>query len=527
MIFNHCGGRILAWGEGGGHAGRRIARLPFGIKSWRRNGYAGLEAHPPQTTEFEAPLPPHDAIIIGSGPNGLAAAITLARAGKSVLVLERNATVGGSARSAALTLPGFTHDVCSTVQAMAGSSPFFQPLPLLENGLRLVCPATPFAHPLDDGAAAVCERSIDATAAALGGDGESYRRLMQGIFTDWPRLIPMVLGPIRVPTHPLVLARFGLAGMQSACALADRHFRGPHARALFAGAAAHSMLPLHQIGTAAFGLLLIGSAHAGGWPVARGGSQKLADALAAYLQSLGGEIRLNTEVKNMDDLPPARATLWDITPRQFLAVAGHRLTPRYTRTLRRFAYGPGVFKLDWALREPIPWRAEVCRRAGTLHVGGTLEEIAAAEAASWRHEHAEKPFVLLVQPTVFDASRAPAGRHTAWAYCHVPNGSTLDMTQRMEDQVERFAPGFRDIILARNAMNCEIMEAHNPNIVGGDINGGAQTMRQTIFRPTLFPSPYATSLKGTYLCSASTPPGGGVHGMCGYHAAKAALRRWR
>ena len=466
-----------------------------------------------------------DAIVIGAGPNGLAAAITLARAGLSVILLERDESVGGSTQSAELTLPGFIHDRCSTVHAMANVSPFFRETPLGEFGLEYVHPGAPVAHPLDDGTAAVCERSIEATCDGLGSDGEAYRKLIGPAVRDWDRLVPALLGPLKFPKHPFAVGRFGMGAIRAAGVLARSHFRGEKARALFAGAAAHSILPLDWLGSAAYGLVLLAAAHVVGWPIVRGGSQRMADALANFLKRLGGQIRTDSEVRNVDDLPGSAAILCDLTPRQIIAIAGHRLEAGYVKKLKRFRYGPGVFKLDWALSGPIPWRAADCARAGTVHLGGTLEEIEVSEAACWRGEHVQKPFVLLVQPTLFDPTRAPAGKHIAWAYCHVPNGSTVDMADRIDRQIERFAPGFKDLILARSAMNSADMERHNPNLVGGDICGGGLMLSQVIFRPVLFPSPYVTPMKNLYLCSASTPPGGGVHGMSGYHAARAVLSR--
>ena len=468
----------------------------------------------------------YDAIVIGSGPNGLGAAITLARAGRSVLVREGAATVGGSCRSEALTFPGFVHDTCATVQALAVASPLLRSLPLADHGLDLVHPDAPVAQPLDDGSAAVLERSVGATADSLGADGPAYRRLMGPLVEHWENLAPDLLGPaVRVPAHPITLSRFGLRAIRSARSLAESWFKGQAARALFGGLAAHSIAPLEWLGTAAFGLVLGASAHAGGWPFARGGSQKLSDALASVLRSMGGEIVTGAPVENLDELPPARAVLCDVTPRQLLRIAGHKLPAGYRRRLERFRYGPGVFKLDWALGGPVPWKNAGCARAGTVHLGGTLDEMAEAERAPWRGEHAKRPYVLFVQQTPWDAARAPAGKHTAWAYCHVPNGSDVDVTGAIEDQVERFAPGFRELVLARHAMNCAAMERHNPNLVGGDVTGGANVLAQLFARPVARVDPYATPVKGLYICSASTPPGGGVHGMCGYWAARSALRR--
>jgi phytoene dehydrogenase-like protein len=464
-----------------------------------------------------------EAVVVGAGPNGLAAAITLARAGRAVLVLERADTIGGGARTADLTLPGFRHDVCAAVHPLAAGSPFFRALALDAHGLDLVHPPSPLAHPLDDGTAVLLERSVGATATGLGPDARAYRTLMEPLVDAATPLIDALLGPPRPPRHPIALARFGLSALRSAAGLARARFEGPRARALFAGLAAHSMLPLEQSPSAAFGLVLALLGHACGWPVARGGSQRIADALASLLRGLGGEIVTGRPVASLEELPPARCVLLDVTPRQLLALAGRRLPESYRRRLARYRYGPGSCKVDWALDGPIPWRAGACRRAATVHVGGTLEEIAAAEAAATRGEHPERPFVLLAQPSLFDPTRAPAGKHTVWGYCHVPNGSAVDMAERIERQVERFAPGFRDRILARHVMTAADLERYNPNYVGGDINGGLQDLWQLFARPVARLVPYATPVRGLYLCSASTPPGGGVHGMCGARAARAAL----
>jgi len=464
----------------------------------------------------------YDAIIIGSGPNGLAAAIALARAGRRVLVCEAEQTIGGGARSAELTLPGFTHDVCSAAHPLAAGSPFLRSLPLDQYGLEFIYPPVSLAHPFDDGTAALLERSVEATGETLGVDGMAYRRLMKPLVADWALLAPALLGPPRLPRHPLALARFGLKALRSARGLAASRFAGERARGFFAGLAAHSFLPLERLATAAFGLVLGITGHAVGWPVARGGSQSIANALAAYLRSLGGEIVTGRRVASIDDLPSARAILCDVTPRQLLRLAGHRLPPNYRRRLERYRYGPAAYKVDWALNEPVPWKAEGCSRAGIVHLGGTLAEISAAESAPWKGEQADKPFVLVAQSSLFDPTRAPAGKHTLWAYCHVPNGSTFDMTERIEKQIERFAPGFRDCVLARGVMPPAALERHNANLVGGDINGGAQDLRQLFARPTR--RLYSTPARGLYLCSSSTPPGGGVHGMCGYFAARAVLR---
>jgi phytoene dehydrogenase-like protein len=467
----------------------------------------------------------YDAIVVGSGPNGLSAAIELARHGQRVLVIEADDAIGGGTRTAALTLPGFLHDACSAVHPMAAASPFFQALPLADHGLEWVHPDLPLAHPLDDGSAAVLERSVEATAAKFDPDDQAYRRLMGPLVAGAGKLFADLLGPFRIPRHPFLAMRFGRQAIRSGRGLADAWFSTDPTRALIAGLAAHAVLPLEQSPGAAITLMLGLAGHAVGWPFPRGGSQRIADALASYFRSLGGEIVPSWRVTTVDELPPARAILLDVTPRQLLALAGHRLPNRYRRALGRYRYGPGVFKIDWALAGPIPWRAEVCRRAGTVHVGGTLEEVAASERTAFRGEHSERPFVLLAQPSLFDPTRAPAGQHTAWGYCHVPHGSAIDMTERIEAQIERFAPGFRDLILARHTMNTAAMERYNPNYVGGDIAGGVTDWRQLFTRPVARLNVYATPAAGLYFCSSSTPPGGGVHGMCGYFAAQAALRR--
>lgn len=465
-----------------------------------------------------------DAVVVGSGPNGLAAAIALARAGRSVRVYEAQPTIGGGLRSLALTEAGFTHDVCATVVALVSASPFLSQLPLAAYGFEPVHADSPFAHPFDDGTAVVVRRSVTETADSLSRrDRRAYRQLVEPFVARAVPLMDALLGPLGI-RHPLLMAGFGRSAIRSAAGLARAHFNDARTRAMFAGAAAHSMVPLEHLATAGYGLGLIVSAHAVGWPVARGGTQVLADALATYLQALGGELITSTPVESLSQLPPSRAVLCDMTPRQFVQIAGTRLPPRYRRRLERFRYGPGVFKMDWALREPVPWRAPECRSAGTIHLGSTLEEIAASEHAAWHGRVHDRPYVLLVQPTVADASRAPAGKHVLWAYCHVPNGCPVDMTERIERQIERYAPGFRDCIIARHAMGPAAMEARNANLVGGDIAGGAADLAQLFARPVLSLNPYRTAVPGVFLCSSSTPPGVGVHGMCGYYAARAALR---
>jgi phytoene dehydrogenase-like protein len=464
-----------------------------------------------------------DAIVIGSGPNGLAAAITLAQAGKSVRVYEAQPSLGGAMRSDSLTDTGFIHDVCSTVHAFVPLSPFFKSLPLQHYGFELLRPDAPLAHPFDDGSAVVVERDVDATAESLGLDGVAYRKLIGPLVRRSSDLMPALLAPIgRRPS--VLLARFGVRALRSAAGLARAWFSSERAQAVFGGAAAHSLVPLEYRATAAFGLALIVSAHATGWPVAKGGSQTLAYALAAHLRQLGGDVVSNSPIGSLRQLPKARAVLCDVTPRQFVRLAGDRLNPSYRRRLERFRYGPGVFKMDWALHQPVPWKARECARAGTIHLGGTLAEICDSERAAWLGGVADAPYVLLVQPTIVDRTRAPDGMHTLWAYCHVPHGSDVDMSDRVERQIERFAPGFRDCIRARHVMGPSELERRNANLVGGDIAGGAADLAQLFTRPVASLNPYATPLEHVYLCSSSTPPGMGVHGMCGYHAARAALR---
>jgi phytoene dehydrogenase-like protein len=466
----------------------------------------------------------YDAVVVGSGPNGLAAAITLAQAGCSVLVYEAKSTVGGGARSAELTLPGFVHDICSAIHPLGVGSPFFRALPLSQYGLEWIHPSAPLAHPFDDGTAAMLDRSIVATCETLDQDANAYRKLMEPLVSDWDKLADGLLGPFQLPTHTIAMARFGLSAIQSATSLANRLFKGKRARGLFAGLAAHSIMPLDHMITAAIGLVLGILGHAVGWPMPRGGSQKIADALSGYLRSLGGKIVTDALIESIDDLPTARAILLEVTPRQLLRMAGHRLPAGYRRKLESYRYGPGVFKVDLALAGPIPWKATECTGAGTVHLGGTIDEIARGERMMWEGRHPERPYVLVAQHSLFDWSRAPEGKHTVWAYCHVPNGSTFDMTERIEAQIERFAPGFRGLILARSTKSTVEFEQYNPNYIGGDINGGIQDLRQLFTRPVARLVPYSTPIKGLYICSSSTPPGGGVHGMCGYHAARAALR---
>lgn len=464
----------------------------------------------------------YDAIVVGSGPNGLAAAITLQQAGVSVLLLEGKDTIGGGLRTAEITLPGYLHDICSAIHPLAVASPFMSQLPLHEYGLEFIYPDVAAAHPFDDGTAAVLKRSVEETARLLGEDERAYTRLMHPITKMWPRIAADVLGPLHFPKHPLSMARFGLKALSSADYL-SRRFHTAKAKGLWAGMAAHSMQPLTNAATSAIGLVLMVAAHTKGWPVPKGGSASIAHAMAAYFEALGGKIETNRHISSMDQLPPAKAVLFDVTPKQLLHIAGKRFSQIYTRQLKHYRYGMGVFKIDWALQGPIPFKAAECRQAGTVHLGNTMEEIVAGEQLAAAGGHPERPFVLLAQPGVFDATRSPAGKQTAWAYCHVPNGSAMDMTAAIENQVERFAPGFKDLILARHTFNAQQMEAYNPNYIGGDINGGVIDLWQIYNRPALRWSPYTTSAKGIYICSSSTPPGGGVHGLCGYHAARRAL----
>lgn len=466
----------------------------------------------------------YDAIVVGSGPNGLAAAITLARVGCSVLVLEANATIGGGARSAGLTLPGFVHDICSAVHPLAAGSPFFKTLPLEKFGLDWIHPEIPLAHPLDGGTAACLHRDVDLTAERFGADGDAYRFLFAPLTRNWNKLAAEFLRPmLHLPRHPFALARFGIGAVWPATWLAKTFFQNEPARALFAGIAAHSFLPLETPVSAAFGFVLGTAGHAVGWPIPRAGSQSIANALADYLRELGGKIEINRCVQTLQDLPKARATLFDTSVWDFARIAGNQLPGAYRSRLENFRHAPGIFKIDYALSAPIPWKAEACRRAGTIHLGGDLDEIAASEREIFEGKIPERPFVLVAQQSLFDDTRAPTGKHTLWGYCHVPFGCKIDMSERIEMQIERFAPGFRDCILARHKSDVIDFEKSNPNLAGGDINGGAANLTQLIARPTLSATPYRSPLRGIYLCSASTPPGGGVHGMCGYHAARAAL----
>lgn len=464
-----------------------------------------------------------DATVVGAGPNGLIAALTLAQAGLAVDVFEAAADPGGGCRTAELTLPGFHHDVCSAVHPLFLASPAFHDVDLSKHGVRLRTPDVAFAHPLYNGRGAGVGGTVTEVAASLGTDGQAYMDAFATLVRDLDKVLPVFLGTMRsMPRHPVAAAEFGVRALSSAQKLASR-FGTDESRALIAGAAAHSMLPLTAPLSGAFPRLFVALAHAYGWPVVEGGTARIIDALVAEITVLGGRVETNCFVKRLGDLPPTPTVVLDVTPRQLLELAGDRLPPRYARALSRYRYGPGVCKVDWALSGPVPWTAAPCRRTVTVHVGGTFEEVARSEAAVNAGRHPERPYCLVAQPCVVDATRAPQGKHTLWAYCHVPNGSDLDMTGRMEAQIERFAPGFRELIMARSSFTARGIEEHNPSYVGGDINAGAATLRQMLFRPTARWNPYRTALRGVYLCSAATPPGGGVHGMCGLGAARTAL----
>ena len=469
------------------------------------------------------PKTDYDAIVVGSGPNGLAAAITLQQKGLSVLIVEAKNTIGGGLRSAELTIPGFQHDICSAIHPLAVASPFFSSLPLHEHGLTFIQPKIAVAHPLDDGKSAVLSNSVEETAGLLGSDKDNYLKLIEPITKQWDALLPELLAPLHFPKDPVNFAKFGLKALQPATWIANK-FESREAKALWAGMAAHSIQPLSNLTTSAIGLVLMTAAHKQGWPIPKGGSQSLANALASYFMSIGGEIKTDFLVTSLDQLPSTKAILFDITPRQLLKIAGHRFSNIYKWQLEKYRYGMGVFKVDWALDGKIPFTSEQARDAGTLHLGNTFAEIAASELATSKGKHPEKPFVLLAQQSIFDDTRSPKGKHVVWGYCHVPNGSTKDMTDVIEKQVERFAPSFKERILARHTFNTVQLEEYNPNFIGGDINGGIIDLGQLFTRPALRYSPYRTSEKGLYLCSSSTPPGGGVHGMCGFHAAQ---RAWK
>ncbi|MDQ2766895.1 MAG: NAD(P)/FAD-dependent oxidoreductase [Gemmatimonadota bacterium] len=465
----------------------------------------------------------YDAVVVGAGPNGLSAAIVIAKTGRSVLVLEGQSTIGGGARSAELTLPGFIHDTGSAVHPLGVGAPFFPSLPLEHHGLEWIYSPAALAHPFDDSPPAMLRSSIEETGRSLGADADRYDRLMRPFVEHWDEIAADSLGPVHLPKHPFVMGRFGLSALRSMRSLAESRFHGEQARGLMAGLGAHSIMPLTHIATASIGLVLATVAHRSGWPSPKGGAQRISDALASYLRTLGGEIVTDTPIASLRELPTSRVVLLDLTARNALRVGGESFSPRYREALSRYRLAPGVFKVDWALSAPVPWRDDECAQAATVHLGGTLEELVASETAPWQGEHAERPFVLLAQPSLFDRSRAPTGSQTLWAYCHVPNGSEVDMCERIEGQIERFAPDFRDCILARHVTKASELHLGNENLVGGDIIGGANTLRQLFFRPVMRSNPYKTSVKGVYLCSSSTPPGAGVHGLCGMFAARAAL----
>lgn len=466
----------------------------------------------------------YDAVIVGSGPNGLSAGVRLAQEGLRVLILEAKESIGGGTRTAELTEPGFLHDVCSAVHPTAAASPFFRSLELEKHGLEWVHPKYPYAHPFEDGEAATAQISLQETAIGLGKDARDYRHLFGEFIENWGYISEDIFGTLRMPKHPLLMARFGWYGMFSAKLLASSLFKTKEAKSLFMGCAAHSILPLNKAFTASFGLVIGASAHAVGWPFAKGGSAAISKVLSELFQSFGGEIQTNVEVKKLADIPPATSILFDLTPFQISSIISDRLPPSYKRKLETYTYGPGTFKMDFALSEPVPWLNEKCRQAGTLHLGGTYEEIIDSEASVWKGKHSENPYVLVAQPSLFDDTRAPSGKHVLWAYCHVPNGSETDMSETIEKQIERFAPGFRDTIISKHTFNSKEFEAYNSNYIGGDINGGAQFAKQLFGRPVLKWDPYKIPVEGMYICSASTPPGGGVHGMSGFHAAESVLK---
>lgn len=465
----------------------------------------------------------YDIVVVGSGPNGLTAACMLARAGLEVLLIEGSEELGGATSSAELSLPGFIHDRGSAVHPFGIASPIFRLLQLERFGLRWIQPSLPVVHPLDGGQAAVIKRSIRATADELGRDGAAYYGLFAPLVRSWEQIAPLVLNPLRFPAYPISAARFGMRSLLPATVLARLLFRSEKAAALMAGLSAHSMLPLESAFSSAPAMVLGALAHKVGWPIPQGGAGSIPKALLNYFRSHGGKVITGQWIKHLDELPPNKAVLLDLTPRQLLQIAGDYLPFRYREQLEAYRYGPGTFKIDYALDEPIPWQAEDCRRSATVHIGGTMAEVADSERAPHQQEHSSKPYVLLAQPSLFDPSRAPEGKHTAWAYCHVPNGSNEDMSFAIEEQIERFAPGFRSRILARHITTCSDLEAWNPNLIGGDISGGITDWQQLFARPVLKLHPQRTPLPRVYLCSSSTPPGPGVHGMCGYHAAKLAL----
>ncbi len=465
----------------------------------------------------------YDAAIIGSGPNGLSAGVILAKAGLSVVIIEAKEQIGGGTRTSELTLPGFRHDVCSAIHPLGAASPLFQTLPLDRFGLKWIYPPRALVHPFDDGSAVFITNSIEETASNLNSDAEAYKNLMMPLVENTSLLLRDILSPLSFPSHPFRLIDFGLDAIQPSAVFAKRKFSGMKARSLFAGLSAHSILPLNKLFTTAFGLILAMTAHKPGWPLPEGGSQNISGSLADYFISLGGEIITSQPVNSLKDIPECRIKVFDLTPKQILDIMGDDLPSGYKKKLGRYRYGPGVFKIDYALSEPVPFTAEESKTTAAIHLGGSIDEITRAEEMVWNGTIPDKSFVIFVQPSIFDKSRVPEGKHTAWAYCHVPNGSDTDMTKAIENQIERFAPGFRDVILAKNTMNTADLENYNSNYIGGDINGGMQDWKQLFTRPVLSLSPYSMPLKGFYICSSSTPPGGGVHGMCGYNAAKKIL----
>lgn len=473
---------------------------------------------------MSASLSNFDAFVIGSGPNGLSAAIALAQQGLKVKVFEAKDSVGGGTRTLELTEPGFKHDICSAVHPTAVGSPFFSTLPLDKYGLEWIHPEFPIAHPLENSDAVITERSFENTLERFGSDSKNYRKLFKEFIDSWEFLSKDLFGSLRIPRHPLAMMRFGWYGMFSSNLLSNSFFNQERSKAYFSGLAAHSILPLENTFTASFGLILGTTVHSVGWPIAKGGSHSITKALAKHFESLDGEIELNSRIESLDEFPSDKPILFDLTPRQVITIADDRISTKLKNKLLNFNYGPGAYKIDFALSEPVPWLNEECKRAGTLHLGGTMEEISYSEKQVWEGIHPDKPYVLVSQPSVFDKSRAPENKHVLWSYCHVPNGSTENMKEQIIDQIERYAPGFRDIIISSSTMTAVDFEKYNPNYIGGDINGGAQNLKQLFGRPLLKWDPYKLPVDHLYICSSSTPPGGGVHGMCGFNAATSVLK---